>query len=159
MTHLVLYDSQFGNTEKIARAVGKGISAPSGVHDALVLSAQEAGAVGWRSLHLLVVGSPTQGGRPTVALQRIFDSLHAGVLANAKVAAFDTRLEQRSANFALRILMKSIGYAAEKIAKILQGKGGTLAAPPEGFIVTGKEGPLAEGELARAEAWGAHLTK
>jgi flavodoxin len=154
MTHLVLYDSQFGNTEQIAQAVGRGIGG-----DVLVLPAKDGSAIGWNSLKLVVVGSPTQGGRPTVALQKIFDTIHPGTLAKAKVAAFDTRFQEKDSNFALRILMKSIGYASEKIAKTLASKGGTLAAPPEGFIVTGKEGPLKDGELARAEQWGSSLIK
>lgn len=154
MNSLVLYDSQFGNTQKIAEAVGKGIGG-----DTLVLPARDAGAVGWSSLKLVVVGSPTQGGRPTPALQKLLNALHPGVLANAKVAAFDTRFKQQEQNFALRILMKSIGYAAEKIANTLRAKGGTLVAKPEAFIVMGKEGPLADGELPRAEAWGKSLTQ
>ena len=40
-----------------------------------------------------------------------------------------------------------------KIAKRLRAKGGTLSAPPEGFIVDGKEGPLRSQELERATAW------
>jgi hypothetical protein len=40
-----------------------------------------------------------------------------------------------------------------RIANNLKGKGGNLVAPPEGFFVTGKEGPLKEGELERAAGW------
>jgi flavodoxin I len=49
--------------------------------------------------------------------------------------------------------VKLFGYAAEPIAAKLQKKGGTLAAPPEGFFVGGTEGPLKEGELERAAQW------
>jgi flavodoxin I len=49
--------------------------------------------------------------------------------------------------------MKVIGYAAPKIAKSLIAKGGRQVAPPEGFIVLDKEGPLRDGELERAAAW------
>jgi hypothetical protein len=45
------------------------------------------------------------------------------------------------------------------IAKRLRHRGYRLAAPPEGFIVTGTEGPLREGELARAREWGARLAR
>jgi len=31
--------------------------------------------------------------------------------------------------------------------------GATIIAPPEGFIVTGTEGPLRDGELPRAVEW------
>ena len=45
------------------------------------------------------------------------------------------------------------------IAKRLRHRGYRLAAPPEGFIVTGTEGPLREGELARTREWGARLAR
>jgi flavodoxin len=152
MQSLVIYDSQFGNTEKIAQAIGRGISG-----DVVVKKAADIGSIEWSMLKLLVVGSPTQGGRSTLVLQKIVDSIPADALKNVKVAAFDTRFQAKDHNFALRLLVKTIGYAAEKIAKLLEGKGGTLAAKPEAFIVTDKEGPLADGEVGRAQQWGANL--
>jgi flavodoxin I len=60
-------------------------------------------------------------------------------------AAFDTRLTSR--------MVVIFGYAAPKIAKSLEGRGGKLVVPPEGFFVKGSKGPLKEGELERAGAW------
>jgi len=45
------------------------------------------------------------------------------------------------------------GYAAKPIADRLVRKRGSLASPPEGFLVGGSEGPLKEGELERAAEW------
>ena len=44
-------------------------------------------------------------------------------------------------------------YAAPRISAALEKVGATIAAPPEGFIVTGTEGPLKDGELPRAGEW------
>ncbi len=154
MTTLVLYDSQFGNTEKIAQAIGKGIGG-----DVQVRSAKELEAIGWYELKLLVVGTPTQGGRPTPALQKLFEAIPADGLKGAKVAAFDTRFREKDHNFALRALMKTIGYASVKMVKILEAKGGTLIAQPQGFFVTDKQGPLVDGEIDRAEQWGTTLAQ
>jgi hypothetical protein len=77
----------------------------------------------------------------------------AAGLQHARVAAFDTRVAVPERGFALRLLMKVVGYAAPRIAKGLQAKGGHLAAAPEGFIVQDTKGPLKDGELQRAEAW------
>jgi hypothetical protein len=54
---------------------------------------------------------------------------------------------------ALRFLVDKGGYAASTIAKMLQKKGGKLFFAPEGFFVTGEQGPLKEGELERATEW------
>ena len=44
-------------------------------------------------------------------------------------------------------------WAATHIARRLKQKGGELIASPEGFFVTGVEGPLMENELDRAARW------
>ena len=49
---------------------------------------------------------------------------------------------------------KIFGHAAGKITSMLKAKGGKLLAPPEAFWVTGREGPLADGEKERAKEWG-----
>jgi flavodoxin I len=148
MKSLLIYDSQFGNTEKIAKAIG---SAMAG--ETKILRASEAKLTDLESLDLLIIGSPTQGGRPMPALKKFLSSIPAGSLAKTKVAAFDTRFSSRGQNLILLLVMKIFNFAAPKIAKTLASKGGTLVVPPEGFIVTGKEGPLKDGELERATAW------
>ena len=80
-------------------------------------------------------------------------SIPAGTLQGKAVAAFDTRIQAAEVGKALRQFMKIGGYAAPRIARALGKKGGNPAAPPEGFFVVKKEGPLVEGELERAAAW------
>ena len=53
----------------------------------------------------------------------------------------------------LSTIVKIGGYAATSIANRLKKNGGNLRVPPEGFLVTGEEGPLKEGELERAADW------
>jgi hypothetical protein len=52
-----------------------------------------------------------------------------------------------------RFIVNKGGYAANTIANTLKKKGGILLAPPEGFLVTGEQGPLKDGELERAADW------
>jgi flavodoxin I len=148
MKTLIVYGSQFGNTEKIAKAIGSAVG-----NEVKVTRPIEVDTNRLQAFNLLIVGSPTQGGRPTPALQKFLENIPFDALKNIKVAAFDTRFLLKDQNFALRMLMKTIGYAADKIVKILIAKGGQQLAPPEGFIVKGKEGPLAEGEMERAGEW------
>jgi flavodoxin I len=142
MRALIIYDSVYGNTEKIARAVAGAIT-PFG--EVKVLRAGEANPSELGFIDLLIVGSPTQGGKPTPAIQEVLSKIPADALKNINVASFDTRVKN--------IVAKLFGYAAGRIADSLKGKGGNLAAPPEGFIVKGNEGPLKEGELERAAGW------
>ncbi len=64
----------------------------------------------------------------------------------------------RYATFETRIWW-SPGSSAKTIARMLDAKGYAAAAPSEKFMVTGKYGPLKEGELERARAWGASIAK
>lgn len=96
-------------------------------------------------LKLLIVGSPTHGGRPTPAIQDFLKKVSGAAIKGINVAAFDTRLSTR--------LVGIFVYAAGKITKRLKRNGGILIASPEGFFVKGKEGPLEDGELDRAENW------
>lgn len=144
---LVLYDSAYGNTAKVAEAIGAAIDAPA-------KTITEVSREDFSSLKLLIVGSPTQGGRPTQALQDFIAEMPSDVLKNVHVAAFDTRFAINEHGLGLKLLMKTIGFAAERIAKSLKAKNGTAVGISKGFIVNDKEGPLKDGELERAAAWG-----
>jgi flavodoxin len=155
MNILVLYDSVFGNTEQIARAIAAALE-PCGT--VTTLRVTEARPEQFAGLDLLVAGSPTRGFRPTEATQKFLKNLPAGALTGVKVAAFDTRIAVEDTNSAiLSFMVKLFGYAAQPIANQLKAKGGAPLLAPEGFIVKASEGPLKEGELERAAAWAKKL--
>jgi flavodoxin len=139
---LVVYDSLYGNTAQVARAIGAAVAG-----EAEVRSVGEAKPTELRSFGLVIVGSPTQGGRATEEMRAFLDRIPA--LDGAGVAVFDTRLPAR--------WVKVFGYAAGKIADQLKELGASLVAEPEGFVVEGKKGPLVARELERAAAWARDL--
>ncbi len=146
MKVLVVYDSAYGNTEKIAKAIGDAIAG-----EVRLVRASEAILADVNAIDLLVIGSPTYGGKAMQPIQDFLGKMPEGVIKGMKVAAFDTRLTGR--------FVKVFGFAAEKIAESLKAKGGSLTSTPEGFFVTGKKGPLREGELDRAAAWAREIAK
>lgn len=133
MKAIVVYDSKFGNTEKIAKAVAEELGAEA-VH---VSKAKSLG-----KMNLLVVGSPTQAWRPTEAMKSFLQNLPQ--LKGLSVAGFDTRL---------KMTRLFTGSAARTIAGKLKNVGGFLLVLPESFFVAGTEGPLKEGEVGRAADW------
>lgn len=130
---LVVYDSKHGNTEKIAQAIAEAAGGQA-------LRVGEVSPADLAGFDLLIVGSPTHGGFPAPGIDAFLKALPA--LGGLHAAAFDTRTKRTV-----------FGYAAPRIARRLEKAGGKLLAPPEGFFVLGMEGPLAEGELARAARW------
>ena len=146
MKTLIVYDSQFGNTERIAKAIGDAITG-----EVQVVCPGETYPSELESIDLVVVGSPTQGGRPVKAIQEFLGRIPADALKNIRVTSFDTRIKTK--------LVKIFGYAAGRIADRLIDKGGNLVVPPEGFFVKGTKGPLDEGELERAADWAREIAE
>jgi len=140
MNAIVVYDSTYGNTEKIAKAIGAALGGA-----AKVARIAESNAAALGKAELLVVASPTMGGRPTEAMLSFLSHIPVDSLKGVKVASVDTRLKAK--------WVKIFGYAAGKIAARLAKCGGTPVASPEGFLVVGSKGPLVEQEIERASAW------
>ena len=153
---LVVFDSVFGNTEKIARSIAGALTPQTDVE---VMSVGQVKTLALTNLKLLIVGSPTRSFRPTPDTTAWLQSLPVDSLSGVKVAAFDTRIPEKTfkKNLFLRLFSKMVAYAADPIAKELVAKGGSLGGLPTGFYVAESEGPLVEGELDRAANWAKNL--
>lgn len=139
MANLIVYDSQYGNTQKIAEAIAE-------IVNGTAIKAQEFKPELLKGVSLLIVGSPIHGWKPSEATLNFLASLSRESLKGMNVAAFDTRIK-----------MFFAGSASDKIDKQLVALGGRSIAPPAKFIVKGKEGPLLEGELENAKHWARHI--
>jgi flavodoxin len=141
MQSLVIFDSMFGNTQKVAETIATALKAKSvrvGDFKPEMLT----------KIDLLVVGCPIQGWRPTQATLDFLNKLPKDSLKNKNVAAFDTRI---------KIFFS--GSASDKISDTLENLGGNVIIAPTNFIVKGKEGPLLDGELEKASAWAKEIQK
>ena len=146
MKVLIAYDSVYGNTESIAKAIRAGMDGDVNIQRASAVTTDQL-----EGIDLLVIGTPTHGGRPTPDVQSLLNKIPATSFKGVKIAAFDTRNSGR--------FVRIFGFAAERVSDQLISKGGTAAAPPEGFFVKGRTGPLKDGELERATAWARRLAK
>ena len=144
MRTLVLYESMFGNTAQLAQLIANDLRALGTVTVADV----QSGAPSFEGIEFLVVCGPTQVHGVSPALRAVLDHLPDGALKGIAAAAFDTRVSGP------RWLT---GAASIGIAKRLKQKGANVVMPAESFIVTGREGPLADDEIARAHVWVAGL--
>jgi flavodoxin len=153
MLTVVVYDSSFGNTAKVARAIASGAGTPGSVR---VMSAAEATAPFSERPDLLLVGGPTQRHRLSPMLRNFLDALPRGSLKGVQAASFDTRY---------RMTALLSGSAAGEAAGRLRKAGCRLIAPPEGFFMERDLPPKGEkrrhelegleaGELERAQEWG-----
>lgn len=159
---VVVYESMFGDAEKIARAVAEGMSSH---FDVEVFAAQDARRALDADVRMLVVGGPNHAmGMPRPATREgavkqqgaeIADTttgLHewletVTVPGAISAAAFDTRMDHPT-------FVTRMDHASRTEEKLLHKLGATLAAPAEHFVVVDVKGPLAHGEEERARLWG-----
>ena len=146
MKTLIIYDTQYGNTEIIAQALAKTSK------DIDLKKVDQVVYSDLTNYQLIVVGSPTHGGCPTIPLQNFFKTIPANYLSGIKVAAFDTRMNPENLNIFLKILIKIIGFASPKILKTLISLGGESKGE-FGFLVQSQKGPLYDDELELALDW------
>lgn len=150
----IVYDSVFGNTAEIARAVA---SALENAHAVRLMTVQEAREADLADTDLLIVGSPTRGFRPIPSVSEYVEGLGTVGMGKA-AAAFDTRIDLDTIQPPpLRWVVDAGGYASTRIASSLARHGFTVNGDAPGFIVSGTEGPLRAHEVERAAEWGRSL--
>jgi hypothetical protein len=162
MDAVVVYESLWGNTAQVARAVAEGLGP-----GARALRTDEAGPDAVVSAELVVAGAPVlgfklsspkmrdairqnpgKGPAPDLSCPPLCDWLESLTpAASVRGAAFDTRVRG------------PFGKGAPEIARRLEAAGYRQLAEPEGFIVKGKHGPMRDGELERAREWGRQLAR
>jgi flavodoxin len=141
MESLVVYDSKFGNTKKVAEAVADGLHTygPVRLLGLDKLPPQDLGKV-----DLLFVGGPTQAHGLSARMRQFLDALETRSATGMVAATFDTRF---------RIPATISGSAARKIAGKLRRAGVLMLTRPESFFVSRGVPALESGETERAAAW------
>lgn len=154
MHAIVVYESVFGNTAAVARAIAEGLGEGARACPPDQVTPSEIATA-----DLIVAGAPVFGfGLPT---ERMRANIHepSADLSHPSLRSWLEGLpagHARSAAFETRIWWSPRG-ATGTIEKHLAARGYAPAAKAKKFVVRDKEGPLREGELERAKAWGAEL--
>jgi hypothetical protein len=161
MNSLVVYESWFGNTRRIAEVIADALAEEGEVK---VVSVDDP-LPSLLHVDLIVLGAPTHVhglSRPASrkdAIEKRGGDGEVGIgvrgwiealplCGGPGVAVFDTRAHKPEL---------LVGSAAHGMAHRLQHRGYRLVVEPESFFVGGTPGPLEEGELDRAAEWGKAL--
>jgi len=157
MKTLIVYDSFFGCTEKIAQEIGSTLTKHGFVS---VVKVDQTTPEMLTDIDLLIIGSPTRAFSASPNTKAFLKQVNSDVLNGVRVAAFDTRIgDIDKAPKILKFLVNIFGYAAEPMLKALIKKGGIETVAPGWFYVDGMEGPVTEGELERAAAWAEEIAR
>jgi len=145
MESLVVYDSKFGNTKKLAEAIADGLRCVGSVR-LLGLDKLPAKDVG--TVDLLVIGGPTQAHGMTARIRQFVDLLETRSATGMVAATFDTRFRMPAA---------LSGSAARLIARKLRQAGIRVFTRPQSFFVSRSVPELEQGEAERAAEWAKDL--
>ncbi len=129
MKTVLIFDTKFGNTEKVAMGIAKILNAD-------VFKVSDIDFSKLQDYNVFVVGSPTHAWNMSKGMKDFFKKLKGKSFQGKRAATFDTKYKSRFA-----------GSAAKKIQSKLKKLDFEIAMEPVSFIVTGNEGPLAEGEM------------
>jgi flavodoxin len=160
MNAIVVYESHWGNTAQIAEAIAEGFGP-----EATAMPTSSATPSVVASADLIVAGAPVNAfGLPTDQIRETIASQHASPppdLSHPSLRAWLKGLPlsaQATASFETRVRW-SPGGATGAIDRTFRELGYQQLTAPERFIVTGTHGPLRDGEVERARAWGSALAE
>jgi len=143
---VVIYDTKFGNTEKIARALAEGIRKQGVNADCLKVDEVDISKLG--DYDLLAIGGPTQAFGISKPMKDFLQKLENVNLSGKKAFAFDTKLKSRLS-----------GSAGKRIEKRLEKLGMSVVKSHVSAIVEGGEGPLRDGAEETFKQIGVDIAK
>jgi menaquinone-dependent protoporphyrinogen IX oxidase len=147
MKGILVYDTSYGNTRKIAETIAETVK-ESGIEVDLfdVKSVKKFSA---KNCSFLVLGSPTRFGTMSLAIRSFLGKVKEEEWMKKPFAAFDTENPEN--------IEKKEGSAAEKIAEKLKEKKMDELLPVLKAVVLGQKGPLKEGEIERTKEYARNL--
>jgi hypothetical protein len=162
MKAVVVYESLWGNTAAVAHAIAEGIG-----DEARAIPTDEASDLVLADADLVVAGAPVMAFRlPTEGLRQNLARDPGRAPRSPSVAhpsmrwwldGLSTR-HGRAAAFETKLRWSPSGVT-RAIEGGLKRAGYTPICRAHHFLVAGAYGPLREGELERARAWGAELAR
>lgn len=163
MKALVVYESLFGNTEEVARAVAAGLTQDMDVE---LVEVQHAPRRPGEDVALLVLGGPTHAFSMTRRRTRV-DAFDQGATQGSRETGLREWLERLPSDHPAPVLAtfdtkvgkarRLPGSAAKAAARAARRRGYRAGANPESFFVDDVKGPVLPGELDRAAEWGRQL--
>lgn len=146
MNVIILYDSKFGNTKKVATYLNRGLE--SGGHFVDSVYIQDFDLSTLKNYDIIGIGSPTHNRGLSKAMRDFLSKIKHNKMGHKKGFAFETKL---SVPFS--------GSAAKKIVKYLKMMNIEVLYPEITVNVLGKEGPLEVNALKKIEEIGLDIAE
>ncbi|MEM3730776.1 MAG: flavodoxin domain-containing protein [Candidatus Bathyarchaeia archaeon] len=146
MKVIIVYESRYGNTKRVAETIVEGIQEIEGV-EASVSELKEVDFSTIQSYDAILIGSPNHLGGPTRGIKGFIDRLGKLKLEGKGFAVFDTYMG-RDFEKAVKKMEKRINEKVSGLKQIASGLS---------IKVLGIKGPIAEGELQKCKEFGKRI--
>ena len=146
MNSLVVYDSYFGNTEKVAQTIYETLTSSG---SSKLIHVSEASDLDIEDFDLIVVGSPTRYYKPTKPIVQFVREIKS---YDIRIGLFDTRMDAEG-HWILGPAERMLGFAVDTMDSIVSMGQAQMDVEPLGVYVKSTEGPIAKKSFKDIEAW------
>lgn len=148
MKVIVVYDTSYGNTKKIAETITDTLKDSKIEVDLFYV--KDVKKLNSKDYDFLIIGSPTRMGTMSFAIKSFLGRVNSEEWMNKSFVAFDT---ENPENIEQSRVQNKEWSAVEKIAKKLKEKKMNQLLPVLKAHVVGQKGPLVEGEIDRTKVY------
>jgi len=152
MKGIVVYDTSYGNTKKIAETITETLR-ESGIEVDLFY-VKDVKKLSGKNYDFFVLGSPTKFGTMSFTIKFFLGKVKSEEWMSKPFAAFDT---ENPENVEQSRIQNKEWSAGEKIAEKLREKKMNQLLPVLKALVIGQKGPLVEGEIERTKTYAREL--
>jgi len=148
---LIVYYSKYGNTEKVAKLIGEGISS-TGDNELIIKNVKDVKLKNETSYDLILIGSPNHFGRHVGSIKKFINKLPQLQLKINAYAVFDTYI---TSDFE-----KAVKKMEEQVSEVMPDL--TRASPGLSIKVEGtgtSKGPITNEDLPKCKEFGIKLTQ
>jgi flavodoxin len=148
MKVLIVYDTKYGNTKKVAELIGDGLKS---VEDNVISieNVKEIDLNKDETYDLMLFGSPNHMGAHTTNVKKFIKNLPKASLKGKSFAVFDTYIG-KDFEKAVKKMEKQINKVMPNLNKV---------SPGLSIKVGGMKGPIVDEDLAKCKEFGIKLTK
>lgn len=148
MKVLILYDTKYGNTKRVAELIREGINAVEG-NVITIENVKEIDLDREETYDLILIGSPNHMGSYTPNVKKFIKNLPKASLKGKSFAVFDTYMG-KDFEKAVKKMEKQINKVMPNLNKI---------SPGLSIKVGGMKGPIVDEDLPKCKEFGIKLTK
>ena len=141
---IVVYESKYGNTKRVAETIMEGIREVQGA-ETVLNELKEVDLNKIAEYDVILIGSPNHYGGPTKSVSEFIDKLGKLNLDGRHFAVFDTYLGKGFFEKAAKKMEKRINEKVPGLKRI---------GPMLSIAVQGSKGPIVEGELPKSKDFG-----